>query len=98
MRIGNQISRAGETAGAKTASKRTTGDAGRGNSSAATPDQAAALNREGLLARALAADGQERVERIQALSVQVEAGTYSVDSAELSRALVADWLASAGSE
>ena len=82
---------------AKTASQQTTKDAGQ-PSSPVTPDQAAALNRGDLLAKALASEHQSRVERVQALTFQLEAGTYAVDSTELGHALVEDWLASTGGD
>jgi anti-sigma28 factor (negative regulator of flagellin synthesis) len=97
MRIGNQIPRSGETLDAKTASQQTTKDSGQA-SSPVNPDQAAALNRGDLLAKALTAERQGRLQRVEALTLQLEAGTYAVDSTELGHALLEDWLASTGGD
>jgi anti-sigma28 factor (negative regulator of flagellin synthesis) len=56
-------------------------------------DTVATLNQDKLVSQALQADAASRSELIEQLKAAFESGSYQVDPADLSRALVADALA-----
>lgn len=94
MRIGSPIPRTGETLGAKETPQQAPAGAGPTGPTPGAADQAAALNREDLLARALASEQHQRTERVEGLALQVSSGSYAIDSVELGRALVKEMFAS----
>jgi len=71
-------------------------DLGASSTATGTPDArdtVATRNQDKLVSQALQADGASRSERIQQLKAAFESGSYQVDAADLSHALVTDALA-----
>jgi len=64
-----------------------------GSSAPATGDRVEFSGSLGALSRAVSADQSARASRIQALTSQVQQGTYQPDSRAISRGMVADALA-----
>jgi flagellar biosynthesis anti-sigma factor FlgM len=83
---------AAETTRAQDVYKPSRGDAARTGSSASGDDRVEFSSALGGLSRAISSAGSDRAARVQALATAYQNGTYKVDSATISRAMVSETL------